>query len=40
VGRTDHSALRFLEQFSGNNSRLTRWSVRIAEFEFLVVFIP
>jgi hypothetical protein len=32
VVRTDHAALRFLHQFSDNNARLMRWSLRLAEF--------
>jgi hypothetical protein len=32
--RTDHSALTYLHKFAGNNSRLMRWSLRIAEFDF------
>jgi hypothetical protein len=32
--RTDHSALTYLHKFAGNNSRLMRWSLRLAEFDF------
>jgi hypothetical protein len=31
--RTDHSALTYLHKFTGNNSRLLRWSLRLTEFE-------
>ena len=31
---TDHSALTYLHKFAGNNSRLMRWSLRLAEFDF------
>jgi hypothetical protein len=36
VVRTDHAALRYLHQFSDNNSRLMRWALRLAEFDFAV----
>lgn len=36
--RTDHAALIFLHQFSDEISRLIRWSVRLAEFEILLLF--
>jgi hypothetical protein len=32
--RTDHSALTYLHKFTGNNCRLMRWSLRLAEFDF------
>ena len=32
--RTDHSALTYLHKFSDDNSRLMRWSLRLAEFDF------
>ena len=32
--RTDHSALTYLRSFAGNNSRMLRWSLRLAEFDF------
>jgi len=32
--RTDHSALTYLQKFVDNNSRLMRWSLRLAEFDF------
>jgi hypothetical protein len=32
--RTDHSALNYLHKFAGNNSRLMRWSLRLAELGF------
>ena len=34
--RTDHAALKYLHTFADNNSRLMRWSLRLAEFEFEV----
>jgi len=34
VVRTDHSALTFLHKFADNNSRIMRWSLRLAEFDF------
>lgn len=40
IVRTDHSALRFLHQFSDNNARLMRWSLRLAEFDFTVEHRP
>jgi transposase InsO family protein len=40
IVRTDHSALRFLHQFSDNNARLMRWSLRLAEFDFTVEHKP
>jgi len=36
VVRTDHSALTYLHKFADNNSRLMRWSLRLADFEFVV----
>jgi len=36
VIRTDHSALTYLHKFSDNNSRVMRWSLRLAEFDFEV----
>jgi transposase InsO family protein len=38
--RTDHAALSFLHKFADNNSRLMRWSLRLAEFEFVVEHTP
>jgi hypothetical protein len=32
--RTDHAALKYLHTFADINSRLMRWSLRLAEFEF------
>jgi len=34
VVRTDHSALTYIHKFADNNSRLMRWSLRLAEFDF------
>ena len=33
---TDHSTLTYLHKFANNNSRLIRWSLRHAEFDFEV----
>lgn len=38
--RTDHSALTFLHKFADNNSRLMRWSLRLADFDFEIEHIP
>jgi transposase InsO family protein len=38
--RSDHAALRYLHRFSDNNSRLLKWSLRLAEFDFRVDYIP
>jgi hypothetical protein len=38
--RTDHSALSFLHKFADNNSRLMRWSLRLADFDFEIEHIP
>ena len=38
--RTDHSALSYLRNFADNNSRLMRWSLRLAEFDFIVQHKP
>jgi hypothetical protein len=38
--RTDHSALTFSHKFAENNSRLMRWSLRLADFEFSVEHLP
>ena len=40
VLRTDHAALRYTHNFSGNNSRLLRWSLRLSEFDFVVEYRP
>jgi len=40
VLRTDHSALNYLRKFVDNNSRLLRWSLRLAEFDFTVEHRP
>ena len=34
VVRTDHAALKYLHKFTDNNSRLIRWSLRLAEYQF------
>ena len=36
VVRTAHSALTYIHMFADNNSRLIRWPLRLAEFEFEV----
>ena len=38
--RTDHSALTYLHKFADNNSRLMRWILRLAEFDFDVEYRP
>ena len=38
--KTDHSALRFLHNFAENNSRLMRWSLHLAEFQFDIEHMP
>jgi hypothetical protein len=38
--RTDHAALTYLHKFSGNNARLLRWSLRLAEYDFTVQYRP
>jgi hypothetical protein len=40
IVRTDHAALTFLHKFSGNNARLLRWSLRLAEYDFTVQHRP
>lgn len=40
VVRTDHAALTYLHMFADNNSRLLRWSLRLAEFDFQVQHRP
>jgi hypothetical protein len=40
IVRTDHAALTFLNKFSGNNARLLRWSLRLAEYDFTVQHRP
>jgi hypothetical protein len=36
--RADHAALIYLHKFADNNSRLMRWSLRLAEFDFDVEY--
>jgi hypothetical protein len=36
--RTDHAALTFLHKFAGNNIRLLRWSLKLAEYDFRVEY--
>jgi len=38
--RTDHFALTYLHKFAGNNSRLMRRSLRLAEFDFDIEYRP
>jgi transposase InsO family protein len=40
IVKTDHAALTFLHKFSGNNARLLRWSLRLAEYDFEVHYRP
>jgi hypothetical protein len=40
VVRTDHSALRYLRNFSDQNARLLRWSLKLAELDFIVEHRP
>ena len=40
IVRTDHAALTFLHKFAGNNARLLRWSLRLAEYDFTVQYRP
>jgi hypothetical protein len=40
VVQTDHSALSYLRNFADNNSRLIRWSLRLAGFDFIVQYKP
>ena len=34
--RTDHAALTYLRKFADRNSRVMRWSLKLAELEFTV----
>ena len=34
--RTDHSALKYLQNFPDQNSRLMRWSLKLSELDFVV----
>jgi len=36
VVRTDHAALTYLKKFADQNSRLMRWSLKLAEFDVTV----
>jgi len=36
VLRTDHSALKYLQSFADQNSRLMRWSLKLSELDFVV----
>ena len=38
--RTDHSALQWLLNISGDNGRLVRWRLRLSEFTFDIQFKP
>ena len=40
IVRTDHAALTYLHKFAGNNARLLRWSLRVAEYDFSVQYRP
>jgi hypothetical protein len=37
---TDHAAVTYLQKFADNNSRLLRWSLRLAKFHFKVQHRP
>jgi len=37
VARTDHAALTYLRNFAYQNNRLLRWSLKLAELDFVVV---
>ena len=34
--RTDHSALKYLQNFPDQNSRLMRWSLKLSELDFVI----
>jgi len=36
IARTDHAALPYLRNFSDQNSRLLRWSIKLSELDFVV----
>ena len=38
--RTDHAALKFLQNFADHNSRLMRWSLCLSEFDFAIEHVP
>jgi hypothetical protein len=40
LARTDHAALSFFHKFADNSSRLMRWSLRLADFDFTVEHTP
>jgi len=40
LARTDHAALKYLQKFSDQNSRLLLWSIRLSELDFVVEHKP
>jgi hypothetical protein len=40
IVRTDHAALTFLHKFAGNNARLLRWSLRLADYDVEIQYRP
>jgi hypothetical protein len=38
--RTDHAALVYLHKFADNNGRLMRWSLRLANLDFVIEHRP
>jgi hypothetical protein len=38
--RTDHSSLQWLMNIAGDNTRLVRWRLRLAEFSFEIQYNP
>ena len=40
VVRTDHSALTYLRKFADQNTRLRRWSLKLAELHFTIEHRP
>ena len=40
VARTDHSALTYVRNFADSHSRLTRWSLKLSELDFIVEHRP
>jgi len=40
VARTDHSALTYFRKFADQNTRLTRWDLKLAELDFTIEHRP